>query len=328
VLAALIASAFEHGGLTTTTAAEGHDAGRTVVTASSHGAQVALVGSASRPSLEKGTLTADSLPAARTEAATPDASAAAPSSVIDAGSSNRQCIDDGECPQGLGCAWVADAGERLCTKSRCRSDDECGADAVCRVMNSGTTSAPISVCIPIGRRTRGDSCDSFTPLNDTACEKGLLCVFEKCGPRCDPGADAAHTGCRDDENCVRSDRDDSAACRPNCMKRGCGDGFTCLPLGELTECVKKHGEDCTKTPCPEQQACDVAIQDGEAFFRCYQRCESMTGKGCGVDEVCGRGSASSSYCYKSCDPKALTQSCRMGQLCTSISEDNRLFGCK
>jgi hypothetical protein len=149
-----------------------------------------------------------------------------------------------------------------------------------------------------------------------------------CGPRCDATAPEGQAGCRDYENCVRASDDDVAACLPNCSKAGCDEGFFCLALGSLSKCVVRHGPDCTKTPCPGSQACQVDIENAEAYFHCRTRCDSMTGRGCADGEVCGRGAAGASYCYRPCTPSAATRECPMGESCSSVSEDGKLLGCR
>lgn len=240
----------------------------------------------------------------------------------------RSCERDAECPPGTGCVWSSAARARQCNKSSCSRDDDCGSGSVCRVMNDATTAPAISACIPVGNRTRGESCSAFTPVDDTACAEELFCVFSVCGPRCDPAVPRASSGCREEENCVRSSREDVAICMPNCEKTGCPAGQSCLPLGGLSKCVVRHGEDCMRNACPDGQSCQVSIQAGQASFQCRRRCDPIAGTGCSEGELCGAGSATASYCYVKCDPKAATQGCRMDQSCMSVSEDGALFGCR
>lgn len=235
------------------------------------------------------------------------------------------CRNDSECPPQHACLVNAATGNTECLPEECEDDSACPADAECRPANTGATGAQIWRCIPTGSQGINDPCSPFPHGPEESCQRGLICVFGRCGADCEDDG-----GCPQGSTCV--DDVSGWGCLRSCEETGCPAGEDCVSLGEAVHaCARKQGQDCTRTPCPEGQSCarSYELRTRVVVYHCEQPCNPFKTSSCPKGYVCGAGGMGS-VCYRKCNPRAPDQrstGCPKGQACASVNEDMTEFGC-
>ena len=230
---------------------------------------------------------------------------------------SASCGADVDCPPDKGCV------RQRCVASSCERDGDCSYGQLCRVGNQASARPAVRACAPPGVAKRGETCSDFGVSTASSCGPGLYCLFGSCGPKCDDNPDA----CGALEGCVHSYRESLAVCLPDCRKSGCANGRLCLPLGELAKCVEPTRDNCLVHGCGPGEMCQVAVQDGQAHFRCRRTCDPLK-PFCPEGQLCGGEGGQSSFCYSKCIPNEPTQVCLPNEACLPVDEAGRFFGCR
>ncbi len=212
----------------------------------------------------------------------------------------RECNSGSECEPPLGCLFEARYNQAYCTDSQCMTDEQCLEDQVCRPLATKENGLRVRICVPVGVRQEGETCDPAPKDKEHACSSGLVCGGQNdswCGRPCHPGAHS--TECPDGFFCA--DTVPEPLCLPTCEPQGCPQNQQCVRFEEgASVCAHIHGPNCQQSPCPNDRKCSVLTspsQPGKAWMECLERC----GKGlppCSTGKVCDVW-----VCLPSCDPK-------------------------
>jgi len=208
----------------------------------------------------------------------------------------RPCVKSEECEPPLGCFFNTRARRMYCTDSRCMTDQQCSEGMLCLTQRTQGKGPPIRYCSLEGTRTEGEPCLEMPPSHEAGCLRGLFCQERRCGRPCrlgEPTNCPAGFFCREGLN--------GPSCLPTCEGRSCPEGQECVRLKQgMSACAQVHGQNCQRTPCPEQQTCSVwdpFSHPGEVWMTCLLRCGEESGSPCPDGFVC-----KTDYCRKSCDP--------------------------
>jgi hypothetical protein len=233
------------------------------------------------------------------------------------------CQTDSDCPAGKGCVANRETRRFECMESECEQDNHCFPGLVCRPVTSGTGGPVIRRCSPIGPRREGESCDILFVSSAGACLEGLVCHRGVCSAPCRPGEAADCPGgytCEEGLN--------GAACFPDCRARGCPAGQQCKRLDETDhQCLERVQGECPETPCAEGEQCNFRLSRGRGIFWCARSCNPLRAESCPADQLCGMGGATTSTCYRRCEPMD-PEACGEGWRCSTVSEDLTQWGCK
>jgi hypothetical protein len=235
----------------------------------------------------------------------------------------RECGSHAECEPPLGCLFEARYNQSYCTDSQCITNAQCPEDQVCRNLATHESGPLVRICVPIGVRQEGESCDPAPQDKGHSCAAGLMCSGHNdswCGRPCRPGAQAGE--CPEGFFCA--DTDSEPTCLPTCEKRGCPEGQHCVRFEEGTSvCARVYGPNCQEAHCPEGRVCRVLTQPPhpeKAWMECLERC----GKGlppCGAGKVCDVW-----QCLPTCDPQG-PDVCGEGYRCRQRWPDTP-FACR
>jgi hypothetical protein len=229
----------------------------------------------------------------------------------------RECGSGSDCEPPLGCLYESRYRQAYCTDSQCMTDAQCPEGQVCRPLATKETGPLVRLCIPVGVRQEGESCNPAPKDKGYACAAGLVCGgknYSWCARPCRLSAQVAE--CPEGFFCA--DTVPEAVCLPTCEGRECPEGQSCVRLDEgASTCAHVYGAQCQHSPCPEEQACRVLTNPphpGKAWMECIERC----GKGypaCGTGKVCDVW-----QCLPGCEPQA-ADACGEGYRCGQPSPD-------
>ena len=187
----------------------------------------------------------------------------------------RECRSGAECEPPLGCLYESRYRQAYCTDSQCMTDAQCPDDHVCRPLATKENGLRVRICVPMGVRQEGESCDPAPQDKGHACAAGLVCGGHNnswCGRPCRSGAQAAE--CPEGFFCA--DTNSESVCLPTCEKRGCPEGQRCVRFDEgASTCAHVYGPNCQQSSCPEGRECWVLTQPphpGKAWMQCLERC--------------------------------------------------------
>ena len=213
------------------------------------------------------------------------------------------------CEPPLGCLMEERAFRQYCTDSQCSRDADCPDGQMCRAIATAGHEPLVRMCVPIGVRQEGETCDDFPEDRERACVRGLLCGGRPLGWCARPCRKADAEGCPAGFFCA--DTVPEPVCLPTCEERGCPEGQHCVRFEEgVSICAKVYGPQCQQVPCPRGGTCEAGRGDapGKAWMECEERC----GEGyppCGDGLICDGW-----QCRVPCDPKGPSV-CSEGFLC-------------
>jgi hypothetical protein len=196
----------------------------------------------------------------------------------------RTCHTDEECDPRLRCFYSMVSHDSYCVDSRCMTDLQCPDGFTCQTYESRTGKDLLKACSLVGQRKEGEVCETFTRRRPYACERGLLC-HSRCGRPCrvdDP------TSCPEGFFC--EDAPTGAACQPTCEGRICPEGQQCVSEGgRVSICATVHGQNCQRTPCEQEQHCDVRRYPqpvDQIWMNCAPLCGLLDTPPCPDETVC------------------------------------------
>jgi hypothetical protein len=234
----------------------------------------------------------------------------------------RECRSGAECEPPLGCLYESRYRQAYCTDSQCITDTQCPEDHVCRPLATKENGLLVRICVPIGVRQEGESCDPAPKDKDHACAVGLVCGghnYHWCGRPCRPGVGAVE--CPEGFFCAPTEPE--PVCQPTCEGRACPAGQHCVRFETgASVCASVYGPNCQESPCPGGQLCRVLTSPphaGKAWMECIERC----GRGfppCGAGKICDAW-----QCVPACAPQAPAV-CAEGFRCRQPWPDSP-FGC-
>lgn len=212
----------------------------------------------------------------------------------------HECVSNTECEPPLGCVYESRYRQAYCTDSQCLTDTQCPEGHLCRPLATIQPGLLVRLCVPLGVRKEGESCDPSPKDKGHACEAGLICAgrdYHWCGRPCH--LEARETECPEGFFC--SDTGPEPVCLPTCATQGCAEGQQCVRFEEgASVCARVYGPNCQQSLCPEGRKCRVLTQPthpSNAWMECLERC----GEGlppCGVGKVCDVW-----LCLPGCDPQ-------------------------
>ena len=212
----------------------------------------------------------------------------------------RECQSTAECEPPLGCVFDSRYRHAYCTDSQCVTDAQCAADQACRALAVKDDGPMVRMCIPLGARQEGESCDPLPKDKEHSCSDGLMCRGHNsswCGRPCH--LNATPTECPEGFFCAGTRPD--PICLPTCKSRGCPTGQQCVTIeAEIAVCAKVYGTNCQESPCSEGRECWVLTKPphpGKVWMECIEQC----GKGfppCSQGKVCDAW-----QCRPACDPQ-------------------------
>jgi hypothetical protein len=231
------------------------------------------------------------------------------------------CGSSSDCPPGHGCVYDAVQSRLACVRPDCARDADCPANTVCRVATSLDSGPAVRRCLATGTQREDEACYQLSDVPEELCRADLLCVFGRCGRRCEPGTIGS---CPGNRTCLETP--DGPGCFPACKEGQCPQGQVCIQDGPLSVCAVQVGEDCHKKGCPEGQRCQTAQRDNAFIFECRRSCSPFNPESCPQGWVCGAGNGTDSVCYQACD--FAERKCPSGLTCATVSEDLTLLGCR
>jgi hypothetical protein len=230
----------------------------------------------------------------------------------------RLCSRQEDCEPPLGCLSF-DGSRGLCVASRCMTDLQCSGERTCRVLPSLGQGPAVRACVPAGQLPEGTPCLELTMDEKESCARGLVCN-SFCGRPC--SLEAA-TPCPEGFFCALGPS--GPACAPTCDGRDCPAGQQCVRFpGGVSMCAMVVGDDCQRSPCPQDQQCTAFLRPGRAQWaklECELPCD-------GADKRCPQGLlCHQERCRRPCDPKG-PEVCGPGRACnTRPSEEGDPWLC-
>ena len=232
----------------------------------------------------------------------------------------RSCRSSAECDPPLGCLYASRYRHAYCTDSQCTTDAQCPEGQLCLKLATKGNGPLVRVCVPVGVRQEGETCDSVPADQQSACADGLVCAGRDgwCARSCH-----LETTAECPEGFFCADTTPEPACLPTCEKRGCPAGQQCIRFLEgASQCVHVYGPNCQQSPCPEGRQCQAMpdpAHPGKAWLWCVQLC--------GTDHPpCPTGKVCSEYeCVPECDPE-VPAACAEGYRCRKPWPESP-FGC-
>jgi hypothetical protein len=205
-----------------------------------------------------------------------------------------ECRQQEDCAAPLKCFMHPMNGHYSCVDSRCMKDEDCPTQFRCQTLSSGDESLLVRRCVPLSKRHEGEPCDPLPYDQQRGCVTGLLCQHDWCGRPCD--LDTA-SSCPPNFFCAPGAHGPS--CLPTCKGRTCPQGRECIEYqANASICAEIHGQNCERTPCPEEQSChyeEISHHADAVWMSCRVMCDG-TKRPCADQQVCFNG-----LCREACD---------------------------
>jgi hypothetical protein len=214
----------------------------------------------------------------------------------------KRCTRLADCEEPLTCVYDFWQNKHLCLASECRTDADCPTGLACRAVPS--KGPDVLLCFIEGDLDEGERCKRAPRRRATACARGLICN-EYCGRPCELDDE---TGCPEHSVCMQGLNGPS--CVPSCRNKSCPPGTECIRIeGEMSVCTRPSGTNCQKTPCPDEQSCQVDFGDLPEAVRMWCATECRDTGSCPTGSICFDGT-----CRRECSPE-VKDACPDGYVC-------------